>query len=317
MSSYARIDTLSPLNEMDKGVSIPQAYAQGIEFLYAIVLFIINDYPLVITPTLLSGTILGGPSDLPSVGAAFVWLNLHLLAFNIQNQLAGIEEDRLCKPFRPLPAGRISVKNARFLYFAVVAASVAWSFRHGLLPLSIIYSGGTWFYNEYGLAANPFLKTPMCGIAYICYTGGAAFIIGHHQTLTMKSIYAILTSGLIFGLTGHMQDFRDRSGDALMGRRTIPLILPQAVARWSLLLIISAFTYALVTMWSPPILVTCVFALFALITVTTLVATHSEEKDRVNFHWYEGWLICAHLLPLFRRISDGELALPGQLLFVQ
>ncbi|KAJ8082669.1 hypothetical protein PM082_008525 [Marasmius tenuissimus] len=226
-------------------------------------------------------------------------------------QIAGVEEDRLCKPYRPLASGRISLEDGRKLYLVVVGACLAWSSLHDLLPLSVIYSCGTWLYNEFELAANPFLKTPMCGVAYLCYVGGATFIIGHHETLSSSSLHAIMVSGLIFGLTGHMQDFRDRSGDALMGRRTIPLILPQRVARWSLLLIISCFTCGLIWLWSPPVLVSFIFVFLSLTTVTTLVATHSEEADRVNFHWYEGWLICAHLLPLFRRISDGEIVLPG------
>ncbi|KAK1229249.1 hypothetical protein PQX77_007703 [Marasmius sp. AFHP31] len=296
---------------MSKGTSPHQVVAQVKHLLHTLFLFMRSDVPLVVAPSLLCGLVLAGPTDLSSFAAACVWQNLHLLAFNIQNQIAGVEEDRLCKPYRPLASGRISLEDGRKLYRVVVSACLAWSFLHDLLPLSVVYSCGTWLYNEFELAANPFLKTPMCGVAYLCYVGGATFIIGHHETLSSSSLHAIMVSGLIFGLTGHMQDFRDRSGDALMGRRTIPLILPQRVARWSLLLIISCFTYGLIWLWSPPILVSFVFEFLSLTTVATLVATHSEEADRVNFHWYEGWLICAHLLPLFRRISDGEIVLPG------
>ncbi|KAG7087764.1 hypothetical protein E1B28_013705 [Marasmius oreades] len=225
-------------------------------------------------------------------------------------KLVGVEEDRLCKPFRPFPSGRITVQEGRLLYLAVVAASIAWSSCHGLVILSVSYSCGTMLYNELGMAANPFLKNPMGGFAYFCYSWGTAFIIGHHQPLSANSIYATLVSGLIFALTGHMQDFRDRSGDALMGRRTIPLMFSQRVARWSLVFIMAAFTYGLIVLWSPPIWVLFIFTALFLITVVTLVATHSEEDDRVNFHWYEMWLICANLLPLFKRIADGEVQLP-------
>ncbi|KAF9269796.1 hypothetical protein L218DRAFT_850593 [Marasmius fiardii PR-910] len=267
------------------------SYAQVTHLLHTIFLFTRNDYPLVFAPNILTGMVLAAPTDLRSFAVACVWLNLHLLAFNIQNQLVGVEEDRLCKPYRPFPSGRITVKNGRLLYLVVVAASIAWSYCNDLVLLSVIYSCGTTLYNELGLAADPFLKTPMGGIAYICYSWGTTFILGHHQPLSTNSLYAIMMSGLIFSLTGHMQDFRDRSGDALMGRRTIPIILTQRVARWSLLCIIATFTYGLIVLWSPPVAVTVVFTALFLITVVTLVATHSEEADRVNFHWYEVNLI--------------------------
>ncbi|KAJ8085278.1 hypothetical protein PM082_004073 [Marasmius tenuissimus] len=231
--------------------------------------------------------------------AACIWLILHLLAFNIQNQLLGIEEDCLCKPDRPFASGRVSPENGSALLVVVISASIAWSTLHGMLPLCIVYMCGTLLYNRLELAVNPFLKNPMTGVGYSCYVWGMTYIMGGHQPLSTRSRSAILMSGLIFGLTGHIADFKDRSGDAQMGRRTIPLILPQRIARWSLSFLILTCTYGSIAFWLPPITVTCVFTIMSLITVTKLVETHSEKDDRINFRWYKGWLICVHILPLF------------------
>jgi 4-hydroxybenzoate polyprenyltransferase len=158
---------------------------------------------------------------------------------------------------------------------------------------------------------------------------------------------AILVSGSIFTVTvsaceclrlffltnqifkGHAQDFRDRSGDALLGRKTIPLILTQGVARWSLLLFMFAFTYGLILLWEPPPLIAAGFILVCIITTVKFVANYSEEEDRKSFRWYEAshifsflnlsgltfalpqiWLICAHILPIFKRVSNGEISSP-------
>lgn len=158
---------------------------------------------------------------------------------------------------------------------------------------------------------------------------------------------AILVSGLIFTMTvgacdylllfflndknlqGHAQDFRDRSGDALLGRKTIPIILTQGVARWSLLLFMLAFTYGLILLWEPPALIAAGFILVCIITTVKFVANYSEEEDRKSFRWYEAshifsilnvsgltyplrqiWLICAHILPIFKRVSNGEISSP-------
>ncbi|KAK7457002.1 hypothetical protein VKT23_010305 [Stygiomarasmius scandens] len=119
---------------------------------------------------------------------------------------------------------------------------------------------------------------------------------------------AILASGLIFSLTGHAQDFRDRSGDALLGRRTIPLILPQTIARWSLILAMSGLTLGLIKLWEPPVLVAALFGLLGVITSAKFAIDYSEEQDRKTFRWYELWLIMAHFLPLFERFSNEDVA---------
>lgn len=132
---------------------------------------------------------------------------------------------------------------------------------------------------------------------------------GHHQPLNSTSISAILASGAIFTMTvsvsifhkdlsvcvadrysviqGHAQDFRDRSGDAAIGRKTLPLILPQSFARWTLLMLIMSFTYGLISLWSPPFLASAVFSALGLLCSVKFVMNHSEEEDRKSFRWYE------------------------------
>jgi len=78
-------------------------------------------------------------------------------------------------------------------------------------------------------------------------------------------------------------------------------------------------------------------AIFAFLGVTTtvkFVANHSEEEDRKSFRWYEVWystfiespcinfcclvqlwLIFAHVLPIFERMSRGEIFSPPSLSF--
>jgi hypothetical protein len=86
---------------------------------------------------------------------------------------------------------------------------------------------------------------------------------------------------------GHAQDFRDRSGDALLGRRTIPIILPQGVARWSLLFLMASFTSGLIWRWHPPIFAALIFAMLGMTFALKFVTNHSEAEDRKSFRWYE------------------------------
>ncbi|EEB89857.1 hypothetical protein MPER_12002, partial [Moniliophthora perniciosa FA553] len=218
---------------------------------------------------------------------AFVWMVLHLLAFNIQNQLFGVEEDKVSKPDRPFASGRISIAAGRRLHAAVVFVSVWYSVRHRLTWLSFVYACVSTAYNEFGLAANPFLKNTMSAVGYLCYGWGVAHIVGKQQPLSPTTTYAILSSLCIFSFTGHASDFKDRSGDALMGRRTIPLILPARAARGLLALAMAGSTYGLILLWSPPMLVGAAFVVLCFVTSFEFMTKHSEKDDRKSFVWYE------------------------------
>ncbi|EEB89690.1 hypothetical protein MPER_12184 [Moniliophthora perniciosa FA553] len=260
------------------------------EFLHGVhtlFLFTKSDIPLVIVPSLIIAYAAAGPTDLVAFFHAFLWLELHLLAFEIKNQALGIEEDRLCKPYRPFASNRASLKYAQHLYVTALAITFCYSFYHRLQLVTLVYALGITAHNELELAKSAVLKNILSGWGYACYAWGSIYIIGHHQPLNTTSIHAIVTTFLIFSLTGHAQDFRDRSGDALMGRKTIPLIYSQRVARASVVLAMAVLTYSFSKRWSPPPLVIGVFTALFLMTSVTLSVQHNEEEDRKNFIWYE------------------------------
>lgn len=124
---------------------------------------------------------------------------------------------------------------------------------------------------------------------------------------------------------GHAQDFRDRSADALIGRKTIPLLLPQPVARWSLAALITVWTIGLIAFWRPPILAGILFAALAIRCLVGYLSSHDERDDYVSYCWYgvsevhsllfevqlitltrQFWLLGSNLLPIFPRLR-GEL----------
>jgi hypothetical protein len=156
---------------------------------------------------------LAGPTDWSSFLMAFIWLELHLLAFDasdhrtyldihfltsllqIKNQVCsllpchcvtcslleqmiGVEEDKICKPDRPFPSGRMTLACGQSLYLAIVSLAIALSVYHGLTNVSLIYMLAIWLYNENGLSAHPLLKSPLGAVGYMCYCWGSTYIIG-------------------------------------------------------------------------------------------------------------------------------------------
>ena len=115
-------------------------------------------------------------------------------------------------------------------------------------------------------------------------------------------------------MQGHAQDFRDLEGDAAIGRKTLPMLLPALFARWSLALLLATWTAALVRLWTPPIAATLALVFFGLAAATKFVYARSLDADRAAYWWYnvcaclsialsltmpQMWLITAHFLPVF------------------
>ncbi|KAL1661004.1 UbiA prenyltransferase family-domain-containing protein [Schizophyllum commune] len=235
-------------------------------------LFTETDIVPFLCPALAMGMVLAGPPDALALVEGIVWTELHLLAFQ---QLLGLHEDRISKPHRPLPAGRISPEATRVLHFAFVAASLALSAYRGLLPCSALYFVATYAYNEGGLARIGVLKSALSAVGYVCY----GWDDDHGRPLSPLARSALAMTGAVFATTGYAQDFRDRAGDAAVGRKTIPLILSHGLARWLLGVSLFGWTAALVYFWEPPAAFSLFLGGLALTSTVLFVRGCTEAAD--------------------------------------
>ncbi|KAJ6573544.1 UbiA prenyltransferase family [Mycena vulgaris] len=271
--------------------------------------FLFNQYDIISTigPVIVVGSVLAGIPDLKAFIHGLVWQELHLIAFEIQNQITGLEEDKLSKPTRPLVSGRLTVQTAQRIYLVLIVLSLFNSASHGILACSILHLVAMFAYNELGLSRYWALKSFLGSMGYVCYCWGMTAIFDHGRPLSRNSIIAVVLSGLIFTTTGHAQDFRDRDGDAAIGRKTLAIVLPQSFARWSLMALMFAWTAGLIHLWAPPAAVSLLFFGLAAYTTVNFVRDYSLEADSVSYWWYNIWLIVAHVLPLFKRLAESRL----------
>ncbi|KAG8158652.1 hypothetical protein KVR01_011774 [Diaporthe batatas] len=245
----------------------------------------------------------------------------------VWGQINGVEEDRVAKPHRPLPSGLISMENASLLYYALFVSMWAAAYLEKTVQCTLIYSMAIIFYNEGGLAAIPVVKNVIGAVGLACYCWGTTVILGidldhspaelkilhradmvldHGRELSSTKAVALVIIVGIFSTTGHAQDFRDRSGDLLMGRKTIPLLLSQPVARWSLAAMIAGWTVGLIALWQPPVLASVAFTALGLRCLGGYLRSYEEKDDYVSYRWYGFWLLGGNLLPIFPRLR-GEM----------
>jgi 4-hydroxybenzoate polyprenyltransferase len=192
----------------------------------------------------------GAPPAQAYVGAASAAiLNA---ASNIINQYFDLEIDRINKPKRPLPAGRISIRAAWIftivLYLAsfVTAALVNTQFLVIVLLTAFVtyaYSGPPFRTKRWGVLANLTIALPRG-----CLLMVAGWTAARPDTMWTAEPWFI---GMIFGLyvlgAATTKDFSDMEGDAKGGCRTLPIVYG---VRRSAKIIAPFFVFPFLLMWA-------------------------------------------------------------------
>ena len=167
------------------------------------------------------------------LGKCLLYFLLHVYVFTIDNQILGHEEDRVNKPDRVLPAGLVSLRGARrrreisMVMFPIVGWLLGgWPF----LGYALGWVALTIAYNHLGLHRHWITKNLVFITLYAILLLAPAWQLA--APLGEEALRFILIVSLAMGVTLNLQDLRDISGDITLHRRTLPISLGEARARW-------------------------------------------------------------------------------------
>ena len=109
-----------------------------------------------------------------------LWVWLHVLQFNLSNQVRDPEEDIRNKPWRPLPSGRITLSNVFILKYVTTATCLLLSYYYSTCALvsSAALSVLIRLYHEMHGDQHWFSKNLMNSIGYSCFATGATLVAG-------------------------------------------------------------------------------------------------------------------------------------------
>ncbi|KAM0559986.1 hypothetical protein ACHAPJ_003940 [Fusarium lateritium] len=242
------------------------------------------------------------------VALYFTW---HLtLCFNLGNQRQpqSVIEDGANKPWRPIPAGRISPELTHKWQLVAIASLLTLCYTTlGAWQETSFYLFCTWLYNERAWGDKTWWQRALmnaCGITTnrVATLRVAVTAIqansGENFEFTNKGLgWFLICASLVF-TTIQVQDLRDQEGDALIDRATLPLILGDSTTRW--------ITAAAVLIWS----VICpmywelgiVGCMVPMITGTA-VAAHmliyrTRQRDQTSFRLVAAWWVSLYFLPM-------------------
>ena len=244
---------------------------------------------------------------------AILWLWIHTLQLGLANQTLprAIAEDRINHPDRPLPAGRITVQQARTLRWMIIPLCLLLSAAYG--PRTLLTSLGVALfmlaYNECGGARGHWLvRNGLNAIGYALAEAGATLVtcvslplrierdysqgsnlcvsIGRNESEAGGTMWIsiAMSAGIIF-TTIHVQDYKDIQGDLAAGRITLPIAYPMSSRPVTAFLLIT-WSWGISRTSHLDNVMEAVIGILSLVVGTSFVARTDSRADKISFYWY-------------------------------
>ncbi|KAF4615939.1 hypothetical protein D9613_011359 [Agrocybe pediades] len=234
---------------------------------------------------------------------AVVWIWMHLLHFNLSNQVRDPEEDLANKPWRPLPSGRITLENARmFRYIAPFVCMIV-----SLLYSPAVFYASTAFailipmYHELHGDQHWLSKNLMNAIGYACFATGATLVARVDRShLDVTGALSIFIISSILATTIQAQDFQDVDGDKSVGRKTLPIVFPN-LSRYTPLISLLLWSFYLTTLWEVGRVGTIAFNALAVLVGLRYYIFRTAKDDEISYCLYNVWLATAFAMPGYWR----------------
>lgn len=236
--------------------------------------------------------------------AMLFWSWINLLLFNLHNQRhpESIQEDSINKPWRPLPAKRLTPLEATKLMYAVYPVVILSSAYFGGLGPCLVEAFSCLWYNEWRGAESPILKNLLNAVGFVCFLAGPLEISNGSVSVIAfpKAFQWLLMIGVAIFLTVHTQDFRDQDGDRLRKRLTLPLLIGDGPARWAVAAAVAFCSWFGPAFWQLGVVGYCLPASMGMLLVFNLLWKRTVRRDVFTWKLWPLWMSSFFFLPLVK-----------------
>ena len=243
--------------------------------------------------------------------AFWCWINLLPFAIDNQRQPEAIEEDGENKPWRSMPSGRLSETHAKWLMWSLYPAALIASLKLGGLKqcLALIFLG--WWYNDLGGGDHSCITRNFinaCG--FLSYASGATEVASRTDLLgsPFKPIalpWFVIIGAVVF-TSVQTQDMYDQAGDGLRGRNTVPLVIGDNYARWTIAVAMVVWSIACPTFWHLGPGTYAISMITAAVVAFRTLTKRSVADDKLTFRVWNLWMVMLYLMPLFKWIKGDS-----------
>ena len=283
--------------------------------LYTIYLFTASDLKTILFPStffalcsslsLTDLTTTSSPTTILSrTPLILLWIYLNLLPFNIsnQNRPSAILEDRINKSWRPIPSGRISATNAKYLMLSFYAIAVLTStILHALTPCILLICLGYLYNDLSGADYSPLLRNILNAFGFTSFFLGGIMVASGPLTPTL-SIWLLIIALIVFS-TVQMQDIPDQAGDSQRGRKTVPLVIGDEPARWSVAAPVAVWSVIVPTFWGTGVWGYVLPVGLGMMVAARVVLKRKVEGDKRTFKIWNLWMMGLYVVPVVKRLG--------------
>lgn len=251
-----------------------------------------------------------GTEMLHRLPLVLLWIWVNLLPFTINNQKTpdAIKEDEMNKPWRTLPSrpGRMTPRQAEGLMLVLYPLAVGLSWLTGGVRQSVgLIVLSTWYNNFGGGDTNFFVRNLMNACVYVCFTSSAIEVtLGFPVPLETRIVRWFGVVAAIILTTVHLQDMYDQIGDSLRGRKTVPLIIGDVPARWTIAIVMVFWGGFCPCYWNGRPAVAASSHLLASTVAARSLLFKTVEGDRLTFKIWNAWMMLVFVSPLKGRGSS-------------
>lgn len=255
------------ITESHQAMNYPPEKEPLFYHVYTIWLFTRSDLKTIVIPSMVFGIVctLSGPvlmtnsspfildigKRLPKT-AFWAWINLLPFTINNQRQPASIKEDTENKAWRPLPSKRLTTEQATLMMLAFYLIAVLSSLYLGGIWQCITLLGlGYWYNDLKGADSSCITRNFINACGYICFTSGSLEAASDCSVAFWKPVAYqwLFIIGLVVLTTIQSQDMHDQAGDSLRKRWTVPLVVGDSAARWTIMVPIGIWSWFCPAFW--------------------------------------------------------------------
>ncbi|KAK1585035.1 UbiA prenyltransferase [Colletotrichum navitas] len=227
----------------------------------------------------------------------WIWVNLIVCGISNQRLEKSVIEDEHNKPWRPIAAKRLTAEQARKLLLGMIPLAVGMSAALGGFKSTVSMMTLLWMYDD--LDGNAYIwgrnALNTCGI--MCFGSGSLEVLSRGELLPTSWGWIGLT-GAAIATTVQALDFPDMEGDRARGRKTVPLLYGENVARGGLAAMVLFWSVACSMFWDlQPVFWGAPVGVGAMVAALTMLR-RNEKSDGVVAKLWCLWMSVLYMLPL-------------------
>lgn len=248
-----------------------------------------------------------------NIPTMFLWIWLNVLVLSISNQSSpnGIVEDKINKPWRPIPSGRVDLLQARKLLLWSVSILLLIGHRFGVLYETLGCLVGNWVYNDLEGGSEHFLlRQVLNGVAYLPYGIGSmklavAVVHGNIEPNTMFYQWITIISAIV-ATTIQIQDLKDLEGDRARHRHTCAVIVGDKVTRISCGLGVISWSILCPVYWGLQWHNCPLTLVLGSAVILNISFQRGQKADKTSFVLWSYWVVSLFSLPLIKSWQHSD-----------